>query len=138
MVEQLDAVFGGAVVGVERYDDAACGLRMIGLQLAQSLGVIGAYPTDRLGFDAQYRDVMPVAGEMEPGDAGFHNGLLAHGAGPNMTPNWRRAMTAGYMPDGSTFNGKQNVLSDEQVAALQVGDLLNDEAQNPLLWPPPA
>lgn len=86
----------------------------------------------------QFREVMPVAGEMEIGDAGFHNGLLAHGAGPNMTPRWRRAMTAGYMPDGSTFNGKQNVLSDEQVAALTVGDPLDDEAQNPLLWPQPA
>ena len=86
----------------------------------------------------QFRDVMPVAGEMEIGDAGFHNGLLAHGAGPNMTPHWRRAMTAGYMPDGSTFNGRQNVLSDEQVAALKVGDPLDDEAQNPLLWPQPA
>lgn len=86
----------------------------------------------------QFREVMPVAGEMEIGDAGFHNGLLAHGAGPNMTPRWRRAMTAGYMPDGSTFNGKQNVLSDEQVAALKVGDPLDDEAQNPLLWPQPA
>ena len=86
----------------------------------------------------QFRDVMPVAGEMEPGDAGFHNGLLAHGAGPNMTPSWRRAMTAGYMPDGCTFNGRQNILSDEQVAALKVGDLLDDEAQNPLLWRRPA
>ena len=86
----------------------------------------------------QFREVMPVAGEMRAGDVGFHNGLLAHGAGPNMTPNWRRAMTAGYMPDGSVFNGKQNVLSDEQVAALKVGDLLNDESQNPLLWPQPA
>lgn len=83
----------------------------------------------------QFREVMPVAGEMAAGDAGFHNGLLAHGAGPNMTPHWRRAMTAGYMPDGSTFNGRQNVLSDDQVAALKVGDPLNDEAQNPLLWP---
>lgn len=86
----------------------------------------------------QFREVMPVAGEMAIGDAGFHNGLLAHGAGPNMTPRWRRAMTAGYMPDGSTFNGTQNVLSDEQVAALKVGDPLDDEAQNPLLWPQPA
>lgn len=86
----------------------------------------------------QFREVMPVAGEMASGDAGFHNGLLAHGAGPNMTPRWRRAMTAGYMPDGSTFNGTQNVLSDEQVAALKVGDPLDDEAQNPLLWPQPA
>ena len=81
-----------------------------------------------------FRGVMPVPGEMEPGDAGFHNGLLAHGAGPNMTPNWRRAMTAGYMPDGSVFNGIQNVLSDAQVAALKIGDPLDDDSQNPLLW----
>ena len=82
----------------------------------------------------QFSSVMPVAGEMEPGDAGFHNGLLAHGAGPNMTPTWRRAMTAGYMPDGSVFNGIQNILSDTQVAALEIGDPLDDERQNPLLW----
>ena len=43
-------------------------------------------------------------------------------------------MTAGYMPDGSVFNGIRNVLSDVQVAALQVGDPLDDERQNPLLW----
>ncbi len=82
----------------------------------------------------QFSGVMPVAGEMAPGDAGFHNGLLAHAAGPNMTPDWRRAMTAGYMPDGSVFNGIQNVLSDAQVAALKVGDPLDDDRQNPLLW----
>ena len=33
-----------------------------------------------------FRGVMPVPGEMEPGDAGFHNGLLAHGAGPQHDP----------------------------------------------------
>ncbi|MDD9987655.1 MAG: hypothetical protein OXQ31_15375 [Spirochaetaceae bacterium] len=43
-------------------------------------------------------------------------------------------MTAGYMPDGSVFNGIQNVLSDAQVAALKVGDPLDDDTQNPLLW----
>ena len=82
----------------------------------------------------QFGGVMPVAGAMEPGDAGFHNGLLTHGAGPNMTPDWRRAMTAGYMPDGSVFNGIQNILSDAQVAALEVGDPLADDRHNPLLW----
>ena len=82
----------------------------------------------------QFAGVMPVAGAMQPGDAGFHNGLLAHGAGPNMTPDWRRAMTAGYMPDGSVFNGIRNILSDAQVAALEVGDPLADDRHNPLLW----
>ena len=99
---------------------------------------IGQEIADYFEHFPQFRGVMPVAGEMEPGDAGFHNGLLAHAAGPNMTPNWRRAMTAGYMPDESVFNGIQNVLSDAQVAALKVGDPLDDDSQNPLLWRRPA
>ena len=99
---------------------------------------IGEEVGDYFEHFPRFRDVMPVPGEMEPGDAGFHNGLLAHGAGPNMTPNWRRAMTAGYMPDGSVFNGIQNVLSDAQVAALTIGDPLDDDTQNPLLWRRPA
>ena len=44
MVEEFDAVFGGAVVSVQRHHDAAAGLRVIGLQLAQPLCVIGAHP----------------------------------------------------------------------------------------------
>ena len=82
----------------------------------------------------QFKEVDPVVAEMKAGDAGFHNGLLAHGAGPNMTPRWRRAMTAGYMPHDATFNGKQNILSDKQVAKLKVGDYLDDEQQSPLVW----
>ena len=38
------------------------------------------------------------------------------------------------MPDGATFNGIKNILSNEQVAKLKVGDLLNDELQNPLIY----
>lgn len=37
------------------------------------------------------------------------------------------AMTCAFMPDGATFNGIKNMLSDEQFARLHVGDLLNDE-----------
>lgn len=76
----------------------------------------------------------PLPAEMKAGSCSFHNGLTAHGAGPNMTPGWRRAMTCGYMPDGSTFNGQKNILSDEQMEKLTVGDVLEDEAQNPLLY----
>jgi phytanoyl-CoA hydroxylase len=71
---------------------------------------------------------------MKAGSCSFHNGLLAHGAGANMTPGFRRAMTCGFMPDGSTFNGKQNILTDEQVSRLQVGNLLQDDSQNPLIY----
>ena len=67
---------------------------------------------------------MAVPAEMKAGSCSFHNGLIAHGAGANMTPGWRRAMTCGFMPDGCTFNGKQNILTDEQFASYQIGDVL--------------
>lgn len=76
----------------------------------------------------------PVACSVPAGGALVHNGLTFHGAGANMTPGWRRAMTCAYMPDGGRFNGIQNILSDDQVAGLSIGDLLDDEAQNPLVY----
>ena len=78
--------------------------------------------------------VEPVPGVMKAGTAGFHNGLMAHAAGPNMTPYPRRAMTCAYMPDGATFNGIQNILSDEYVEAHAIGTVLDDENQTPLVW----
>jgi ectoine hydroxylase-related dioxygenase (phytanoyl-CoA dioxygenase family) len=66
----------------------------------------------------------------------FHNGLIAHGAGANMTPGIRRAMTCAYMPDGSTFNGQRNILREEQIARLAVGDVLDDDEQVPLIYHP--
>jgi ectoine hydroxylase-related dioxygenase (phytanoyl-CoA dioxygenase family) len=77
-----------------------------------------------------------VPNPMKAGSCSFHNGLIAHGAGPNMTPGWRRAMTCAYMPDGSTFNGKPNILRKEQLAKLQIGDILEDDAQTPLIYHP--
>jgi ectoine hydroxylase-related dioxygenase (phytanoyl-CoA dioxygenase family) len=72
--------------------------------------------------------------ELKAGSCSFHNGLCAHGAGANMTPYYRRAMTCAYMPDGSTFNGQQNILSDEQVARYVIGNALEDDAQTPLIY----
>jgi ectoine hydroxylase-related dioxygenase (phytanoyl-CoA dioxygenase family) len=82
----------------------------------------------------EWAKIEPFAAEMKAGSCSFHNGLLAHGAGANMTPRPRRAMTCGFMPDGSVFNGQQNILSDEQVAKLAVGNPLDDDRQNPLLF----
>lgn len=76
----------------------------------------------------------PVVGSMKAGSASFHNGLCIHGAGPNMTPGYRRAMTCAYMPDGSTFNGQKNILSDEYISKIKIGDKLNDDEQNPLIY----
>ena len=75
-----------------------------------------------------------MAAPMKAGSCSFHNALLVHGAGANMTGGWRRAMTCGFMPYGSTFNGNQNILSDEQFASYELGDVLDDDRQNPVVW----
>lgn len=46
--------------------------------------------------------------------------MLVHAAGPNMTLRRRRAMTVQMMPTGATFNGKRNVLTEAEFAALKV------------------
>jgi len=85
-------------------------------------------------FYPQFIKTNSVAVPMKAGSCSFHNGLTIHGAGANMTSGFRRAMTCAYMPDGATFNGIKNILTDEQVSKLKVGDLLNDEEQNPLIY----
>lgn len=88
-------------------------------------------------FDAypELAEIEPAVASMPAGSASFHNALTAHGAGANMTNRSRRAMTLQFMPAGSTFNGVPNVaLSPEYLATLSVGDELNNEDVNPLLW----
>jgi phytanoyl-CoA hydroxylase len=74
------------------------------------------------------------AAVIKAGSCSFHNGLVAHGAGANMTPRARRAMTCAYMPDGSSFNGQQNVLPDSYLSQLKIGDVLENDDQNPLIY----
>lgn len=85
-------------------------------------------------FYPRFKNTKSVALPMKAGSCSFHNGLTIHGAGANMTNGFRRAMTCAYMPDGAVFNGIKNILTDEQVAKLRIGDLLNDDAQNPLIY----
>ncbi len=82
----------------------------------------------------EWRDVAARACPVPAGGALLHNGLTFHGAGANMTPGRRRAMTCAYMPDGCTFNGQANVLPPSYLATLSVGDVLDNEAQNPLVY----
>lgn len=76
----------------------------------------------------------PVPVPMKAGDCAFHNGLTAHGANCNMTRGRRIAMTCAYMPDGSTFNGQKNVLPKEYLATLKVGDVLQNDDWNPIVY----
>lgn len=83
----------------------------------------------------QFRSRAATSAAMPAGSCSFHSSMTIHGAGANMTAGRRRAMTAAFMPDGCTFNGQQNILSDEQVAQLEVGDPLVDPNQNPVVFP---
>ena len=38
------------------------------------------------------------------------------------------------MPDGATFNGTKNILPDAYFATLTIGDVLDNDAVNPLVW----
>jgi phytanoyl-CoA hydroxylase len=80
------------------------------------------------------RNYRPVAAPMKAGSCSFHNGLTVHGANANMTNGFRRAMTCAYMPDGNTYNGEPNILPDEYLQRLKIGDLLNNDSQNPLIY----
>ena len=92
-------------------------------------GIFRAYP--------QWSSIDPVFCPIRAGGCIFHHGLVAHGACANMTARARRAMTAGFFPDGTTFNGIRNILSDEEAARLRIGDPLNDDEAYPVLYPGP-
>lgn len=77
--------------------------------------------------------IEPVAVPAAAGDAIYIDGMIAHGAGPNMTLGYRRAMTCAYMPRGARFNGKRNVLSETYFSSLKIGDVLDDERELPLI-----
>ncbi len=95
---------------------------------------IGRNMSDLFDVYPQWRSLETVACPCPAGTAVFHNGLTAHGAGANMTPRPRRAMTCAYMPDGSSFNGQSNVLPSSYVQTLKIGDVLDDPRLNPLIW----
>jgi phytanoyl-CoA hydroxylase len=85
-------------------------------------------------FYPQFKGAKSAAAPMKAGSCSFHCGLTIHGAHANMTPGFRRAMTCAYMPDSNTFNGEPNILPDDYLAKIKVGDLLNDDEQNPLIY----
>jgi len=89
-------------------------------------GIFDVYP--------QLKNSMPVAAPMKAGSCSFHNGLTVHGANANMTSGFRRAMTCAYMPDGNVFNGEPNILPEAYLEKLKIGDPLNNDEQNPLIY----
>jgi ectoine hydroxylase-related dioxygenase (phytanoyl-CoA dioxygenase family) len=89
-------------------------------------GIFEVYP--------QFVNTRAVAAPMKAGSCSFHNGLTIHGANANMTNGFRRAMTCAYMPDGNVFNGNANILPEEYLKTLKLGDRLDNDDQNPLIY----
>jgi len=75
-----------------------------------------------------------VAAEMKAGSCVFHSGYTPHSAGSNMTPRRRRAFVCTYMPVGSTYNGQPNIIPPDKLPGLKVGDTLEFDDLNPILY----
>lgn len=89
-------------------------------------GIFSVYP--------QFSKVPSFCGKMKAGSCSFHNGLTIHGAGANMTNGYRRAMTCAYMPEGNVYNGEPNILPEIYLKDLSVGDILDNDVHNPLIY----
>src|SRR5262249_54817031 len=97
------------------------------------------YQTHELGeifkIYPEWKDVTPKPCPLPAGGACFFNGFTIHGAGANMTPTPRVAMTCHYMPDGCTYNGAPGmVLPPSYLETLSVGDSLDDDRYVPLVF----
>ena len=89
-------------------------------------GLLSQYP--------EWEGIEPRAAEMKAGDGVFISGMVAHGAGPNVTTRPRRAFALLYMPEGAIFNGKKSALPQEVFERLQAGDVLADDQHLPLVF----
>lgn len=85
-----------------------------------------------LNPDWEFAD--PVPCPVRAGGLIVHHGWVAHGAGANITPSPRPALSITWLPQGATFNGVQNILPDEVYAGLRVGDPLEFDDLNPVVY----
>jgi len=103
----------------------------LGLTTAGDLGPdLGAlFATHPMG-------TQPTPCPLPAGGCSFHNGYTIHGAGANMTPGRRRAMTTAFMPDGARFNGRRDlqVLGADYLDTLNEGDQLTNDELNPVVY----
>jgi phytanoyl-CoA hydroxylase len=75
----------------------------------------------------------PAACPLPAGGAVFHHSMVVHGAGTNMTPATRRALTLTFMPSGAIYNGRPSALPDAEITALRPGDPMVDDRHHPVL-----
>jgi phytanoyl-CoA hydroxylase len=86
-----------------------------------------ADPRDIFELAPQFKRVKPRVCELRAGSCTFHHGLTFHYAGPNKSDDMREAFAVIYMADGTTYSGKDHVVTDPLRPRLQPGDRLDHE-----------
>jgi ectoine hydroxylase-related dioxygenase (phytanoyl-CoA dioxygenase family) len=69
-------------------------------------GLLQLFPPDKRA------NLSPVAMPMNAGSCTFHDGLMFHYAGPNVTDAPRRAMVTIFMPEGTTYKKLEHLVGD--------------------------
>jgi ectoine hydroxylase-related dioxygenase (phytanoyl-CoA dioxygenase family) len=104
------------------------------LEASYELVKIGRNMADLFKLYPHWKEIEAVPAPCPAGSVVVHNGMVAHAAGPNMTPRPRRAMTSVYFPDGERYNGRPDTLPEEYYSTLRAGDVLDDDRYLPLVW----
>lgn len=95
---------------------------------------IGANMGDLFRQYPAWREIEAQPTPCPVGSLVVHNAMTVHGAGANMTPRRRRAMTIAYFPDGELYNGRRDTLPSRYYDTLRPGDPLIDDRYVPLMW----
>jgi phytanoyl-CoA hydroxylase len=95
----------------------------------QALGPMEAInladPADIFAKAPHLTALKPAICPLTAGSATFHNGLNWHFAGPNKTEQVREAYAIIFMPDGTSFDGKPHIVTDD--LGLVPGDRLTGD-----------
>ncbi len=80
-----------------------------------------ADPQELYAVAPQTKGIKPTTIELKAGSCTFHNGMTFHYAGPNRSDGMREAFAIIYMPEDTTYNGVDHVVTDPVKATLKVG-----------------
>lgn len=85
-------------------------------------------------------DALAAAGDIEvvsfdtvPGDVTVHHARTVHGAGPNTTDRWRRAISVRYCGDDVRYRMRPGAPRKAHHDGVEDGDVLTDP-DTPLVW----
>ena len=94
--------------------------------LSRTSGCLAAFP--------EWSELEVGMGVMKAGGAMLLSGLVAHGAGPNLGAQERRAMSFVFMPQGATQNANHGAIPEAIAERTRPGMLLQDDGHLPLLY----